>query len=504
MKKAMAAIIISICLLASLTDCHKKDDLTIRYEMEIKFNEADRLQSQLSLKGPVLSDDDLDSLVDAYLAVVKMISPPRDSIEVIKASNERKEAWALHMLANTRIGETLSGKKEYDKAFGYFKIVADNYAATPIQKSAVTNFMALCREKSGQFKEAAAWYDSLANGYLGIIAPSNPNLDALNAPIKAAEMWLKLGDRKKFKAKLAAARDYYNRLREKYPATPLEKAALGKIVASYLKQDKFQEAVSAIESVRNENTGRLSPRLLIMIADIHMNNTKDFKKAENACREFISSYPEHNDIGKVYLELGLSLYEQAKYSEARKAVKNIEKISQVSTLTVAEAFYLIALCYDKEGRWEKAIGQFDLVQATFPGSDKAFEAGLYVANRYKTKGQVKLAKRAFEEAKDYIIKYTDPVTANPIMISRALGYLVTCYTEMEDFPMAIETLTRLFKKYPLLPEGMFAPLRLADLYENVLKDNDKAAYWLETFLEANPEAPDSKNIQAHINELKQS
>ena len=150
------------------------------------------------------------------------------------------------------------------------------------------------------------------------------------------------------------------------------------------------------------------------------------------------------------------------------------------------------------------MNQFDLVQATFPGSDKAFEAGLYVANYYENKGQHKLATQSFNEAADYISRFINPTTSNPLLASRALGYLVKCYTEMKDYPKAVETLNLLHNRYPQLPEGKFAPLRLADLYENILRDNKKAAYWLKTFLQANPDVRDAEKINRHIADLESS
>jgi len=274
-------------------------------------------------------------------------------------------------------------------------------------------------------------------------------------------------------------------------------------VATYLRQARYKQAISLLRSAKNDSTGLLSPRLMLMIADIQMKYIKQYKELEKTYREFIRVYPEHEKTGAAYLGLGISLYEQGKYSKARKAVQNIEQAPNVSIFTVTEAYYLTALCYEKEDRWEKAIGQFDLIMATFPGSDKAFEAGLYVANRYKDKGQTKMAMQKFNEIAEYTKKYTNPETANPVMVSRAMGYLVRCYTEMNDIPLAIETLVQTYERYPNLPEGKYAPLRIADLYENVLKDNQKAAQWLKTYMKSNPDYQDDEELKAHIRNLEQ-
>ncbi len=503
MKKAVVIIIVSVALLFLFSACSKKSDLAVRYEMEKKLNEADRLQEQFSLKGPVLLESDFNTLVKAYSKVIKMVSLPDSPDDVAAASKERKESWAVALLTHTRIGALYRKHKEYDKAYNYYKTVFESPAANSVQACAMINYMALCREKAGKFMEAAELYDSLADCYIKIAVPINPNMDAMEAPIIAAEMWLKMGDRNKYNQKLNQARNYYNKFREKFPDTPLDYTAIGKMIATYLRQADYQQAIALLRSAKNDSTGLLSPRLMLMIADIQMKYTKQYKELEKTYREFIRVYPEHDRIGAAYLGLGISLYEQGRYSKARKAMQNIEEAPKVPSFTVAEAYYLTALCYEKEDRWEKAIGQFDLIMAAFPGHEKAFEAGLHVANRYKDTGQTKIAQQKFIETMEYIKRYTNPETANRVMISRAMGYLVRCYTEMKDIPMAIETLIQTFNRYPNLPEGKYAPLRIADLYENVLKDNQKAAYWLKTFIRVNPDKQGNEELKAHIDNLEQ-
>ena len=500
--KVLTVSLISLLTILILTGCGKKSDLALRYQMEKKLDDADRLKTQVDIKGPNLSDDDFNALVTAYQAVVKMVKLPGSADEVAKASAEEKQAWQLALLAYTRIGLLYYDyKKDYNTTFDYFKRISDSPAAQPIQRGAAFNYMAVCRENDDRYKEAAAWYDSLAASYPQYIVPQNPNIDALNAPIKAAEMWQRLGNQQKYQTRLDDARAYYNRLLKKYPDTPFEAAVLGKIVGTYLRENKFNQAVSILENTRSDSTGLLTPHVLMILADIYMNNLKDFPKAEKTYRAYIKDYPQGNEIGPMTMGLGLSLFEQGKYSQTRNAIKNVEKLPNVRNNTVAEAYYLTALCYENENSWEKAIGQFDLVQATFPGTEKAFDAGLHVAEYYRSKGQNKLADQKYQETADYIKKYTNAETSSPAAAAFAMGYLAKCYIEMHSLDNAIETLEQLYDKYPSSREGRLAPLKLADIYENTVKNRKKAAGWLQTFLDANPEAGERESIQAHIKEL---
>jgi len=501
-KQFLTLLIVAIWSSVALDGCGQKTDIAIRFEMEKMMTDADRLSRELSIKGPSLSEEDLNTLVEAYAAITLKILPPGDSLEVANASDAEKEAWALVSLANTRIGALYLDHKMYDKAIYHFGAVIDHPAAGDLQKNAIIYYIAIAKEKAGRYLEAEVFYDSLANGYRRIVEPDSPNLDALSAPIKAAEMWLMAGNPREFGKRLDKARAYYNDLIQEYPDSPLESAAIGKLAASYLRQRRFAEAIEILESTRDENTGLISPNILMRIADIYMNNLKDFRKAEQTYREFISSHPDDRQLGSAYLGLGFSLFELRMFAESRKAVGNIEKLSQANQQTVLEANYLIALCYDNEGRWELSKGQLDYIQGSFPGTDKAFEAALYIANRYRSRGQTELAQKAYDDAEKYISRYVDQTGASSVSVSRAMGYLVRCYIEQEDYDRATQTLMQLYQSFPQLPEGRFAPLKLADLYENVIYDTARVLYWLRAFVDSNPENDNLEAVKARIRRLE--
>jgi tetratricopeptide (TPR) repeat protein len=501
-KSSIFLLIVSIWALLSLSGCGRKTDTALRFEMEKMMLGADRLSRELSIKGASLSEEDLNTLVEAYHAITLKVSPARDSLEVSVASDAKKEAWALASLANTRIGILYLDLRLYDEAIYHFDAVINHLATSDLQKNAVLNYMARTNEKAMRFIEAAAFYDSLANGYRRVAVPDSPNLDALGAPIRAAEMWLTAGNSREFGKRLEKARDYYNDLIQEYPDSPLGSAATGKLAASYLREHKYAEAIEVLESTRDQNTGFISPNILMRIADIYMNNLKDFPKAEQTYRAFISSHPDNKQLGPAYLGLGLSLFKQRRFAESRRAVSDIEKLPLVSQEAVLEANYLIALCYDNEDRWELSKGQLDYIQGSFPGTDKAFEAALYTANRYRSTGQTELARKAFDDAEKYISRYVDQTGANTVSVSRAMGYLVRCYIEQEDYEKGSRILLQLYQNFPQLPEGRFAPLKLADLYENALHDTARAVSWLRTFVDNNPENADLENVKAHIRRLE--
>jgi tetratricopeptide (TPR) repeat protein len=495
-------ILVAVAVLMTISGCSKKTDLSIRFEMEKLLTKADRLQDQIKQKGQNYSSEDMKSLVDAYSQISTMIASPKDILEAKNASKERQQAWAISSLASTRIGNLYLSQKLYDKAFDSYKSVADNPATTQIQRNAIINYMALSLEMSKRFPEAAAIYDTLAEEYLPLIVPASPNMDALDAPIKAAQMWLKAGDDTKYQAGMEKARSYFNNLATQYKGTLMESAALGKIAATYIEQKEFVQAVATLKSVPPDSSTHTSPSILLMIADIYMNDLKDYPNAEKVYREFVECYPTHERIAPATLGVGLSLFEQGKYSDARKSVAKIDKLPKADQRSVAEGFYLAGLCYEKEDKWDLARGQFDMVQASFPGMNEAFESAIYVADHYRISAQKDLAQKAFDDAVAYINKYIVQNAENPVTCARDMGYLVRAYTENGDLDKAAEQLAQIHERYPQLPEGKLAPLRLADIVENNLHNPQKAVEWLKTFVNENPTADNINDVKSHIETLE--
>jgi tetratricopeptide (TPR) repeat protein len=451
-----------------------------------------------------LTDSEFEGIIKNYQSVVKMVKQAGSSADVEKASADKKQAWAIADLAKTRIGIMYADRGLYAKAYGSFKSAVDNPSISKIQKNAVLNYMASTKEKLREYQEAAAIYIEEAKGYPEIAVAQNPNMDAMESPIKAAQAWLKAGDNSKFDSYLDSARTIYQSIVGGFPKSQLKNVAIGKIVASYMLQNNYNRAIEILRGTRDDSTNQISPDVSLLIADIYLKNLKDYQAAENAYSDFIKTYPNERIAPSAYLGLGLALFEMGQYQKARDIVKNIaEKPTNLKTVSI-DANYLTALCLEKENKWEQALARFNFIQASFPGAEKSFESALFIANYYKSKGEQKLAADAFRRAEEYINKYSDPETSNEVMACKAMGYLVRCYTEAENLPKAIEVLTILHEKHHGLPEGKLASLRLADLYENALKDRTNAVKWLDIFIEDNPDADNIAEIQAHRKALSAS
>jgi tetratricopeptide (TPR) repeat protein len=495
--KGMIFTGVIIFLMAFYAGCGGRSDSAMRYEMERMLAQADRQQEQIKLKGN-LSDDDVNTLAKAYNEIAAMAPAFAGPADIDNASEDKKQAWALGSLAISRIGSLYLNLGRFEQAYEQFKLVADNPTTSAQQKNAITSYMALALEKSGRHSDAAALYDSLASGYLSIIEPENPNMDALDAPLRATEMWALAQDQNRYFEKMAEAETYYKNLIDKYRGTLMESAAVGKLAAAYLKQSRPADAIEVLRTVR-DSLGFVSPGVLLTIADIYMSRLRDFPNSEKTYNEFLERYSSNDKAPAARLGLALSLFEQTRYAEARRAAEGIERMPNVSQETGAQALYLTAVCYEKEDKWELARGQYEIVKTSFMGLDRSFEATLHIPDYYRQRGMTELADKAFDDAVRFIEKYAAENAANPVLASRAFGYLVRAYTEKGDYAEAAKQLAALHDRFPQLPEGKFAPLRLGEIYEKVLFDTAGAIGWLNTYIQENP---GEKNLQDLINHVR--
>lgn len=499
---SLAILFFSIILLGgAISNCGDRSDIAIRFRAEKLLSKADRHKEQLAINNKI-SDDDFKNLVGSYEAVINLIRLPVDSSAVDKSSDLQKQAWATALLANTRIALLYFNRNEFDRAFEYYEKIVISPVSDDLQKNVILRYMALSKEKAGDFESAAAIYNSTAEGYISIADPGKPDMEALGAPIKAAEMHLRQGNRTKFDESLEEARTYFNSLIDKYPGSRIENAAWGKIAATYLRQNRYKKALGILQSKGRDNQGRLSPVTLMYIADIYMENLKDYDGAEKTYREFLETYPESYNSGGAVLGLGICLYEKGEYVKTRETLKEIEKVSGVTESVVARAFFLVALCYEAENNWSRASGQLDLITATFPGRKESYEAVLQKVNYYRGKGLEDLEMKSFEAAVKYIEKYIDVNSARPAVAAQAIGYLTKAYIENGDYESAIEKLSILHSQYPRTPDGVLASLKIADLYENALNDSHSAIKWLKIYLSETPFSVDKEGILRHIEELQ--
>ncbi len=475
-----------------------------QFKMEKAIDRANRMKKQASFTEGRVDSEEYSNLNRAFEAVTAMAPvPPADSVSIKNASAPLLTSWQMAGLALYNLGLLEIDQGNYDRAFEYFQRLIERYGFKPHQVQTALFMQAVARYRQDRFQEAVTLYNQVAQYYLSAaLSVYNPNLDALESPLTAAKILEDTDRSEKFRSQVHKAIDYYWNIINSYEGSPLADAAVGKLASAFLIGDLADSAVAALSLVKDENTGRIPPLVQYNIAMIQQKNQEDYKGAEKSYRAFVKYYPDHPLAPSAMLGLGVTLYKREEYEKARQELSVLEKVQRVPFEIAAEGHYLTALCFEKEDKWQRAIGEFDYVWANYAISDKGMEGPIHKAEYYQEKGEKELAARAFEEAENDYRRLMDLYSARMDIAARTMSYLARCYVSQNRWEEAVETLTQAAGKFPRTPAGFSALPQAAEILTDKLNRPGDAARQLRTFLVLYPDIPQQTGIAAYIDSLE--
>ncbi len=500
-KIARVGLILSLPLIISCSET----EMGLQFKMEKAVVNANKLKKQLYLSEG-LDRQEAEQLRTAYKEVIGLIkTPPGDSAMIAGASVPLNISWQMAGLAYYSLGLLEMEMENYNEAFDNFSSLINSYGFHPHQVQKAIFMQALARYKQDRFTEAILLYNKVAGQYASDpLSVLNPNMDALESPLTAAKIFQEIESGKKFERQIGEAIDYYLNLIVSYEGSPLADAAIGKLASAFLLGDLADSAVTALSSVRDSESDRIPPLVLMNIANIQQKNLKDYKAAEKSYRDLVEFYPDNALAGTARLGIGVSLYMRENYEQARFELSLIDKLPRVTNILLAEAHYLTASCFELEGKWERALGEYDFVWANHAASEKGMSVPIHIAEYYQNKGQAKLAAQSFEEAEKDYKRLIDIYNSRPDVTVRATGFLVRSLLSQEKWEEAIKALEGAAQKYPRTTLGYSALPKAAEILAVKLNRPVEAADFLELFLTKFPNAPEKERISTYADSLRNS
>jgi len=472
--------------------------------MERAINKANRLKQQYYLTGSKLDQQEYDSLIRIFSDIAKYIPPPPPDSSLIKnASAARQNSWQMASLAYYNLGLLKMERNDLNGAYDEFSQLIEHYGFKPHQVQSALFMQALARYKQKRYSEAVLLYNSVAQYYANVATTeTDPSLEALESPLTAAKILKDIQQEARFESQLQRAISYYWNLLSGYQGTPLADAAIGKLAAAFLMGELADSAVTVLSRVKDAKTGNIPPLVQLNIANIELNNTKNYRAAENSYRQFLRNYPDHRLIGTAYLGLGTTLLFQDKYKEAREELAKIDKLTDVSNKTRSEAGYMRALSFEREDNWQRALGELDYIQANYPITPRGLIAPLHKANYYQSKGDKHLADEAFADAEKDYLRQIDIYSARRDIVAQIMTYLARCYEEQGKWTDVVDAYKTLASKYPDMPEGYAANPMAAEILASKLHEPAEAAEVLRLFIRTYPGSSDLDRITAYADSLE--
>lgn len=496
--------IVLILLAGILSLFCSKSELERQFEMEKAINEANRLKEQFYFSEGGLSDEERNGLREKFESIVGMVSvPPDDSAAINRSPEALQVSWQLAGLAYYNLGLLEMEMENYDEAFENLATLIDHYGFKRHQVQRAIFMQALARYKQKRYSEAIVFYNMVARDYAEMPDPTyNPNLDFLESPLLAARIFREVDERRKFQEQITEAIDYYFQLITAYEGTPLADAAVGKLASAFLLGDLADSAIAALSAIKDPETGETPPLVLFNIGTIQQKNLRDYKAAEKSYRDFLALYPDNPLASSAQLGIGVTLYHRKNYDKARDEFSLMDKLSRVPADLIVDAHYLTAVCFEEEGRWNRALGEYDFVWANHSTTEKGMSIPLHIAEYYLNDGKVDLAKRSFSEAERDYKRLADIYAARRAIAAAATAYLVRCYILQEKWEAAVETLRSLALRYPTTAEGYSALPRAAEILAEKLNKTSEAADLLKQHMEKYPQSRSNERISAYADSLE--
>ncbi len=194
---------------------------------------------------------------------------------------------------------------------------------------------------------------------------------------------------------------------------------------------------------------------------------------ERDLKLLLKKYPDTKIARIAHISLLEFYLSNKKYGEAMDLTKSIDTKYAGDTDILSTTQFLKGMSYEKQDKWDKALGEFKVLNEKYPNTRLGMEIPIYIGKYYSAKGLDNEASSAYRDAAAFYAKierkYSD----------KMLGYtasllLIQTYLNLKDYESAGKTLETTLHKYAA-PASFMQLLPLVEkIYVQNLNNPDKA------------------------------
>jgi len=477
--------------------CGGDKNVSQRYELEKAFDLGEQFRGNLYINLQAATPDDYQKAI-AYYQAVKEKSPfPREKSDKDSLDQDSKEMLRLTQQSFIRISELLMTQKKFEEA-----LKEANGYLTDFQKNDFNHQMMAIRK--GQIFEmmqkpdsALVQYEQVLQSYLQVHDPQNPNADIIGLPFYVLGLRSSLGQFTPEHVNQTA--EFFRKLIASPPTDPLSQVATQNLADLYLKSNDFDKAVSTLETLE-DSTGKIYQQPLMAIADLYLVVKKDFVKSRATFNRFVQLYPQDDLTPFAKFGVGRTYYEEGQYQKALDVFAEVKQKYALNPRAVPATQFQIGLTYWKMGNWDRAKTELDWLIINYPDSPEGMKAVGFIADFYRQNNNKELANSYFEKA---IKQYQKIISKDPksSQAYAANQMLTEVYLTQERWKDAASQLESFLKDNPTSPSQPEVLLLLGQLYEEKIKDKQKANQSYAQFLMKFPDDPRAKDAMEKAKKL---
>jgi TolA-binding protein len=496
------------CLLMGLTllsSCARDEGIGDRYRAERMYYRASKLNQALQINREELSPEQYRQARESFHRIVEEYSVAALRQAENYDAGAREKLFTITGMSQINMADLFLQEGRIDSAIATYQRVMANYGDYPALTSRALYSLALAYQGADRWPEAVAAFETLLKEYPPFReTPQQPDENILKLPGYLASTFLSHGDSAKAGEYFQKARDYLSQVIEKWPGTPTARLALNQIVNTHILQRQWAPAVSALErlaAMSGEETD--PPDALFLMATLCSERLGDLQRAMDIYEDMLQRYPDSKKLSRTYLAMGQLFFQKGDLSEARQAFGRVIEDYPDDPVAGAAAQYALALSYEFEGDWDKALNEFRWVLDNYPGSREAFAVPNHILEHYRQYEEKELALTAYRQA---LRTYGDIVAKHPGSPQALQGqwHIAQAHILMQSWEEAAAALEQLVQDYPQSQQLLPALMSLGEIYELHLRKIDRAIGAYRMVLKFAPTSPYANVAAEHIERLQKA
>ncbi len=226
----------------------------------------------------------------------------------------------------------------------------------------------------------------------------------------------------------------------------------------------------------------------------------EFKAGILELEKLTTRFPGWAKAAEIQFRMGEMYVVRKDFQKAREAIKKVIINYPEKTELCARARFTIGKLNEKDGEWEKALVEYNIIIERFPNTFTGLQIPLYIADYYQKNRLKKMSKRSYEKAVRF---YQNIIDKNPYSrnVSVVHKMMALAYSKQKKWKEFVGVLQKFAQKYPdaeAAPEALYSA---AAIYSNALGKSDKAEEIYRKITEKYPKSERVKDVILGIGNL---
>ena len=497
-----------LLLALAAAGCGDAERLALRYRAEQVAYRAQKAESEIRLSGTRPDTTALLKVREQYRAIRSVAKAP-----YIGTGSESSRKVGRELLRLVATGEFQGARLALeagrpDLALQQSEwLIAHSEGDSMVERQA--DFLAVGSLRAmGRGDQAVERMRAMLAKYEPLPPPPGTSSEdaILTLPETMAQTRRAMGDDAGVARELDYAVGYYEGLL-RTPRDPMLEALIrARLVRTQLERNRAADAigqVAELEKLVASNPGLkpLEPELRYSRAKIRALTERDRTEAIALLDRFASEYPKHPLALRALFDAAIFLEDAKRYEPALQHYRSIVRLYPENAELAPIALFRQGMLEERMGDWNRAKATLESVPVKYPGSQAAAEAPFMIAKRYNDRGEREAAQAALVRAAGVYRGLIDRDSTSAYAPTYRFN-LLRSYLVLGDWDRALGAVDELAvknRKHPFTAQALLEGARVAAAN----RQRDRAAGYLQQFLEDYPNSPLAGEVQKQKQKLMQ-